>query len=360
MKILCLIDSLGAGGAQRQLVGLAVLLKESGYQVEVVWYHKNEFYRYYLEEQHVEFKTIVAVGKLSKLKGVASEIKHYAPDVVVAYLDGPAVITCLLRLLRGNFRLIVSERNTTQQLNVKERLKFFLYRWANAVVPNSYTQANFIRDKFYNLKHKLFPITNFVDTTYFSPVTSERAVHDFMTMLVVGRINEQKNVLSFLKAIKLVIGSGYRLHINWYGAAFAEEYYQRCLSLRKELQLEDYIHFHKESKEIREVYRQADVFCLPSLYEGFPNVICEAMACGLPILCSDICDNASIVENGKNAFLFHPECPHDIAAKIMKYLNLPSDIKQKMAIYSRELALTKFSAHEFISQYKKVIDNIIA
>ena len=51
MKVLCLIDGLGSGGAQRQLVGLASLLKKEGYDVLVVYYHGDHFFVPFLKEK---------------------------------------------------------------------------------------------------------------------------------------------------------------------------------------------------------------------------------------------------------------------------------------------------------------------
>ena len=52
--ILCLLESLGSGGAERQLTGLAVMLKQQGYEVEVWYYVKNEFYLPYLQENRLD------------------------------------------------------------------------------------------------------------------------------------------------------------------------------------------------------------------------------------------------------------------------------------------------------------------
>ena len=99
------------------------------------------------------------------------------------------------------------------------------------------------------------------------------------------------------------------------------------------------------------------MFCLPSLFEGFPNVVCEAMSCGLPILCSNICDNPLIVEDGGNGILFSPYCAENIADAIIKYINLSEDKKVQMGVRSRELALEKFSSEVFIQKYIDLIES---
>lgn len=355
MKIVCLIDSLGSGGAQRQMVGLARLLKEQNNMVKVVWYHKDSFYRYYLDQHQIDYDNIVLAGKFSKMKGVARIVKDFAPDAVIAYLDGPVVISCLLHLIGYRFRLIVSERNTTQRLNWKERIKFWLCRRADVIVPNSFTQRDFIKKHFSYLDDKLVTITNFVDTDYFSPALIKKDSSSLLHLLVVGRINPQKNVIRFLEAIKLVKDKGYHLKVDWYGKASNVVYNQQCMELRLSLGIENYIEFHKESQNILDIYRSADAFCLPSIFEGFPNVVCEAMACGLPIICSDVCDHSRLIKNSINGFLFNPYKSENIEDALIRFIKLPSVEKEKIGLKNRKTAVQDFSSETFIQNYIKIL-----
>lgn len=358
MKILCIIDGLGSGGAQRQLVGLVRLLKEHSFKVKLIWYHSDDFYQSYLDEHGIDYENGHSKGKLVKIRYIHRVMEEFHPDVVIAYIDGPTMIACLLRLLGGKFSLIVSERNTTQSLNIHERLKFYLYRWADAIVPNSYSQNEYIRKNFPLLKSKVYPITNFVETDTFIPHVSTNKSFSGCRMIVVGRIVEQKNVLTFLEAVRIIVDNGCLIEVHWYGKPFTQTYYDMCLAKRKELGLEQIVSFHGESNDIRTAYCDSDVFCLPSLYEGFPNVICEAMACGLPILCSRVCDNPLIVEESKNGFLFEPSSAEDIADTFIRFQKLSTSEKEAMKKHSRKLAEDKFSEENFISQYMKVIQKV--
>ena len=78
------------------------------------------------------------------------------------------------------------------------------------------------------------------------------------------------------------------------------------------------------------LYQKVDLFCLPSIIEGFPNVICEAMASGLPVICSNVCDNPFIVKSQENGFLFKPEDPTDIADNLIKAISLSEREKEIM------------------------------
>lgn len=359
MNILCLIDSLGSGGAQRQLVGLSYLLQQKGHATHVVWYHNDNFYQNFLEKKKIKFENIYAVGKFSKLYKVALCIKRNKPDIVIAYLDGPTVITCLLKIFGIHYKLIVSERNITISNSWKERLKFFMYRWADAIVPNSYSQENFIKCHYPYLSSKLYTITNFTDTNYFS-LKSQFIIakQNPIKLLVVGRIVEQKNVHLFIQAIKIIVDKGFNIFVEWYGKAYNENYYMSCLNEVKRNSLSNIFSFHEESQNIKDVYHDSDVFCLPSIYEGFPNVICEAMSCGLPILCSDICDNSRIIENGRNGYLFNPFSPIDIANKIEIFLLLDDISKKNMGKLSRKLAIERFSKEQFVNKYNNLIYRI--
>lgn len=355
MRVLCVIDSLGSGGAQRQLVGLAALLKGKGLDVGVAYYHDNHFFRSYLEEHHVgNYYIAETKNRWKKFVCFREFIKNYSPDVVVAYLDGPAVLCCLLRLLGYNFRLIVSERSLTEFLNWKRRVKFWLYRYSDFIVPNSHAEEQVIKKRFPGLCTKVRCITNFVDTDYFLPKGDEMsspAKKTILKVLCVARISEEKNILLLLKAIQSLVAKGYLLHVDWFGYVYDVKYYHSCLALRKELNLEDVFCFYDATRQILDEYQKADVFCLPSLYEGFPNVICEAMACGLPVVCSNVSDNGYLVKEGKNGFLFDPHSCKEMVKAFVRFIHMSEPDKDIMSRRNREYALKNFSEENFLAQY---------
>ena len=98
-------------------------------------------------------------------------------------------------------------------------------------------------------------------------------------------------------------------------------------------------------------YRRSDIFCLPSLYEGFPNVLCEAMACGLPVACSDICDNPDIVEEGVNGYLFDPLNVQDMADAILKMAQLSQSQRKALAKNNIDKIQSLCSEQRFVKEY---------
>ncbi|MBR0047398.1 MAG: glycosyltransferase family 4 protein [Bacteroidaceae bacterium] len=358
-KILCLIDRLSFGGAERQLIGLAVLLKQKGYDVEMATYHDFDFSTEVLEANNILLHRISQKGNpLSKLLAVRSLINKRRYDVVIAYKSGVTMMACLLKKLGGQFWLIVSERNTTQVLTKREKLKFWLYRYADFVVPNSYAQAEFIKGHYPELAGKTVIITNFTDTDFFSP--ADTAANRVPIILTTARVAKQKNVLAYLEAAKVVKEKGLNVRFQWFGNVQIGEadYARKCNEAITAMDLADVFELHPATSNILPVYQQCDIFCLPSLYEGFPNVVCEAMGCGKPIVCSRVCDNESIVGEGENALLFDPKSAEDIAEKLEKMLLMPKDRMEQWGRRSRELAVARFSKDTFVHQYMSLIEKM--
>lgn len=353
MRIVCIIDSLGSGGAQRQLVGLAALLKGKGHEVKVVYYHDVHFFRTFLIEHGVDYEYLTAGHKFMKFCKVYQTVKRYRPDVVVAYLDGATMLGCLLRLTGLRFRLIVSERSLTEFLNWKRRIKFFLYRWSDFIVPNSFAEGESIGRYFPGLKNKIRTITNFVDMEYFSPGAEHGTDSQKIKVLCVGRISVEKNILLFIRAVKRIRKLGVPIEVKWFGDSSQRtpEYYDSCLSECRRLGIDRIFTFTPAANKIRDEYRLADVFCLPSLYEGFSNVICEAMSCGLPVICSRVGDNPVLVSEGKNGYLFSPDRPEEIADCFVRFYSLSPEERIKMGACSRQFAEQLLAKEKFVAQY---------
>lgn len=355
MKILCLIESLGSGGAERQLTGLAVMLKQQGNDVEVGYYIKNEFYLQSLQDNYVTtFYLPQAASAKKRFFVLRKHIRSRMPDVVISYSPATSMIAGMLKALGGQFKLIVSERNTTQSLSKREKCKFFFCRWADVIVPNSYAQGAFIKEHYPKYEPKVKVITNFVDTDFFSPTEERLFDTTICRMACVSRLAEQKNVLGFLDVVKRLKDENVPIRIDWYGSTNTN-YGQQCMDKAKILGLDDMISFKGETNDIRSVYRQYDVMCLPSFYEGFPNVVCEAMSCGTPILCGNVCDNGYIVTNGVNGLLFNPKNVGDMTQKIKAFVIMTGEQRKAMSEANRQKALNLFSATAFINKYKEII-----
>lgn len=360
-KILCLIDTLGMGGAERQMIGLALFLKEKGYHVDLVTYYDHDFYAELVDRYEIGSVTLhVKDSRWLKLLAVKRHIKQAGGyDWVIAYKNGPAIICSMLKLMGAKFRLIVSERNTNQSLSCSDKMKFWFYRWADYVVSNAYAQEQFIKQNFAALSNKTVTITNFTDTDHFKPIAAPS--NDKLVIMTAARVAKQKNILNYLAAIKCLKQKGYadKVHFDWYGDVQTgeEAYGEACRNKRIELGLEDVIEFHPATTNIVKHYQSCDVFCLPSIYEGFPNVVCEAMSCGKPIVCSRVCDNPHIVQDKKNGIFFNPTDVDSIYNGLRQIIEMPKEERLVFGRKSREIAEVLFSKEAFVQKYIKLIED---
>lgn len=355
-KIILFTDSLGAGGAQRQLVGLGIMLKNAGYDITVATYYDIDFYRSQLDEAGVRNVLVPkAADSKKRIMVVRSFFKKEQPDWVIAYQETPSLVACVAKVLGGKFRLIVSERNTTQHIGRNDRVRFFLYRWADAIVPNSYTQGEFLVSHYSWMKKKLTTISNFVDLTQFSYVKKKK--REIPEIAVAASIWSSKNTLGFVDAIKILVNRGVKFHVSWYGKSDSNlDYFNLCQQKIVKYDLQSYIELKDKTKQIKQVYQNADFFCLPSFYEGTPNVICEAMSCGCPVICSSVCDNSIYVEDGDNGFLFDPHNPKSMAESIGRALLVTDYEYAYLSNQSRNRAERLLSEKTFLDKYIKIIE----
>ena len=215
-RILLITEGLGSGGAERQICGLAAMLTKAGYPCRLITYVENQFYEPYLRQNGVDYEFVPELwDKKTRVFRVAKYVRSYKPDVVISYLPSVNQTMCLARLF-FNAKLIVSERNNNTCITRKDKIQFNLYRMANAIVPNSNSQGNFIRRNFPFLADKVFPIINFVDVKRFTPTPSP-VRNDVLRIITVARFTQQKNVLTFMKAVRMVKEMGIKVHFDWYG-----------------------------------------------------------------------------------------------------------------------------------------------
>lgn len=351
--ILCFIENLEAGGAQRQLIALATMLQRNGYNPVFVTYYHDNFYASLLSSRgirHVELPEQSKVGRITSFWKVLANEK---PAVVFSYSESASMVLCALRAIR-RFRLIVSERNTTQEASAMDRLRFQLYRMADHVVSNSTSQAEYIKRDASFLAQKTVVINNYLDTDHFKPGCAKTSTE--RRMLVLARITPQKNTKRFIQAIKGVKDDGCRLTIDWYGQSF-EPYHTECLKLAKELGVDDMFHIRPAVSKVEELYGSYDALCLPSLFEGFPNVVGEAMSCALPVVCGDVCDNRLIVGEENGNILFDPCDTDDMKAKIEQFCHLDSQQLKAIGEANRERAVRLFDPGKFERQYLNLLQS---
>ena len=357
MRILLVTENLGSGGAERQLVGLADLLKTAGHEAVVITWVDKIFHSDFLRKRSIEHIQLRPSGRLDRVRKLASLFRSRKPDAVISFLPMANETAALASLLAPVRRLIVSERSFTLNWGLRRKLTNLLYRRADYVVANSNNEAQNLRDHCPALVKKIVAIPNYVDTDKFVPSVSpiETPQTQKISIVGVGRVIPTKNLINLVKALAKVKADGLDFAFKWYGATFADTYLDMLRRSIDEQHLSDRVTLMGECHDVAAAYRQADFFCFPSRLEVYPNVLVEAMAAGLPIVCSRVCEHPHIVAEGKNGFLFNPDDIDEMAAAIIRMIRLDPDARRAMSEFNRTQVIDQNSTQSFVNSYLKLL-----
>ncbi|MBI5943583.1 MAG: glycosyltransferase family 4 protein [Chloroflexi bacterium] len=166
----------------------------------------------------------------------------------------------------------------------------------------------------------------------------------------VGRLGKQKSPLDFVRMAAMVHAEAVDVHFVWAGSGPLE---QAAKDLSKELGIADVCHFIGEYKDIPSLLGMLDCFVLPSLWEGFPIVLLEAMAAGAPVVATDIPGNDEAVASGKSGWLVPPASPAAMSAKVLELLNDPAQA-QAFSANGRERIHREFTRAKMIDSVQGV------
>lgn len=358
MKILLVTEGLGSGGAERQLVGLAISLKKRGYDVFVLTYYKKDFYKSVLDDNNIPNEVYdAALNKYFRFITLTHRINVFNPSITISFLPGSNValgLAKILGLLKS--KLVISERSYTLKWTYKTKLYFSLYRRADAIITNSKAEADNIKDVFPNYAHKIGYIHNFVDFEKFKPLPHKRS--NTFKIITVGRIREGKNLKGLILAASALKKNGFYIEFDWYGNDYNDDFSASVKCLITKECVSDVFRLKEPIKNIHDYYPKYDAFCLPSFFEGYPNVIVEAMSCQLPVICSDVCENPVIVENNVNGFLFDPYNNDEIVSSIKQMYLLSDEQRCEMGRRNREKVVKNNSIQTFTDKYDRLISRL--
>lgn len=363
VKTLMLIDSLGSGGAQRQFVELAVGLKLRNHSVIVVCYNNYPFFKPKLTDNGISVLELNTKNFIRRLWGILKIIQKEKVTHLVSFLDMPNFLSCLVKILSfGKIKVIVSERSLDAGPRSNFRvLLHFMFFFVDRVVANSSSQSDLLKKRWY-LKNKVHYIVNSVDLVRFPMRESSVQQSSQLKIVTVANYSKHKNPDLLVKWSLLNRSSDQRFVFYWYGnlllkdfTTIHDNYY---LKIKEELGESSDLFLCPATSQVSEIYCGADALCLPSFYEGTPNVICEAMSSGLPILCSKVADNPQIVEEGVNGYLFDPNDIDSFREALDKLYRLGHEGRVEMGKRNRLRAEKLFSQKIYLDRWIEQIHSI--
>lgn len=363
MKILCVIDCLGSGGSQRQIVELALGFKEKGHTVSFLTYHNIVFYDPILLKEGISITCIQKKNYLGRIVKMRQFIRKGKFDGVVAFLEGPGFISEVAGFPYRKWRLVISEGSANP--NIYKSARHIMYRmfhvFTDYVVANSYSNMRIVRKVNPFLRGSACKVVyNIIDFDRWKPLpTYVPRKNGKLGIIVLASHQYLKNLNGLVEAISLLTPEEQNMiEISWYGDRLTEPYFDNSYIEGKkklaDLKIGHVVNFYPATNPIIQKVQEADVLGLLSFYEGFPNVVCEGMACAKPILCTAVSDLPRIFAKDKN-LLCDPSKPVTIRNAIRYLINLSNDELSEIGWENRYLAQKLFQKQKNVEGYLQLL-----
>jgi glycosyltransferase involved in cell wall biosynthesis len=368
MKLLLIIDHFGSGGAQRQMVELACGLKRRGHAVEMfVYYPQHDFFRASLDEHEILIheRPEGRGSSIGVIKRLAALMRGGGFDVSVSFLPTANIFAELASVAAPGTRLVVSERTSfhDDKSTVAALLRRLLHLLSDRVVANSETQAAWLRTLPW-LRNRVSCIYNGVDLSAFQPIESMPQPGRALRLLGVGRIGPEKNLANLIAALANFDEKfGYVPEVGWAGdrdsSRAGRRYCERIDALLARLpNVQRSWRWLGLRCDVPGLLHEYHALIHPSMYEGLPNAVCEALATGVPVLASNVCDHPLLIADGSRGYLFDPRDPASICAAIAKLTELDADAWRSFRRNAREYATANLSVDKMVGGYAALLESL--
>jgi len=322
--VVLVIDDLEYGGAQRQVVELANKIDQDRFDVHVCTLSHYVPLGGQLRERRRRLHTLVKRNNVdvTVVPRLARLLRSLNADIVHSYLFSADIASRLAGRLVGTKVVIGSERGANYVTNRRCLLAHRLTRTCiDLIIANSQTGAGFNSKTFGHPASDYRVIYNGVDTEQFQPRDKLLARKELgipaesRVIGIVASFKAEKNHAMLFHAFKkvlqafadaqlLIVGDQLYGNVNLCGNVNrSDDYCARMNTLIGELGIRHQCIFLGNRQDVERIYPACDITVLPSLHEGMPNVLLESMACGIPVVATNICDNSYVVKDGQTGFL---------------------------------------------------------
>jgi len=229
-------------------------------------------------------------------------------------------------------------------------------RYVLSKIPNIIVTTPYSKDVVKNMTNsKVYVVPNGIDFDYIQNIRLEHRLNH-PSVLFVGGLGKVKGIDILLKAVPIIGGKIPNLHL-YIGGLGREEIKLRRLI--KELKIEEKVKFlgFLSGEEKYAYYKSADIYVQPSRHETFGVALLEAMACGKPVVASNVGGIPFVVEDGVTGLLFECGDVEDLAGKVILLLR-DEGLRNRMGEAGKKRAM-EFTwgkvAEKTVEVYKEVI-----
>jgi GalNAc-alpha-(1->4)-GalNAc-alpha-(1->3)-diNAcBac-PP-undecaprenol alpha-1,4-N-acetyl-D-galactosaminyltransferase len=362
MRLTLIISHLSIGGAQRVFSIMANYWAKKGWQITLLTFDNNDNEPFYdlhpaiihrpldiFRESANAFEAVS--NNITRIRALRKAIKSSKPQAVICFMRQTNVVA-ILASIGLKYPVIISERSIPaydRYSKAWERLIQWCYRKSfRLIVQNQAVLKHFADDT--KLKAQVIP-NPIIKPNSFEPEKRKATRSTANVLVTLGRLSREKGYDLLLKAYAIISPK----HPTWSLEIWGEGPHRTSLEkLRDELGLNDKVSLPGLTKQSTEKLQHADLFVLASRYEGFPNALCEAMACGLPVISFD-CPSGplEIIRDGLDGILVPPENIEALAAAMDRLMG-DEEERDHLAKRAPEV-IERFGLEKVMGAWEEVI-----
>jgi glycosyltransferase involved in cell wall biosynthesis len=380
MRITFFIQDIGFGGVLRQVSLLAENLKRRGHEISVVgFYPKDSYWQYLWNAAPVTIETLFSRKPFEDLPGPITIItavsrlrnfmKKQETEILYSFAGSAALLVSWLAVVTlPETKLVWGFRGSSRRYKLNSgdihyKSSFNVLRWISPFVPmaiaNSDAGLSFRQSMGYNFAKQVV-INNGFDSANFRPDAEARSrqrqewgvPENEILIGIVGRVVHAKGFHLFLQAASVIHKA--RSDLRYVCVGDGEEAYKKSLEQSsRELGLSDRLIWAGFKKDMRSVFNALDVLCSASYGEGCPNVVGEAMACGVPCVVTNVGASAEIV--GDLGIVVPSGDPKMLADGLLAMIEKLPEIEPERL---RSRIVENFSIEIMVDKTEKALENL--
>ena len=351
------IWGLGIGGAETTIVDLANNLNHEKFDVTVCTIESTNPLAERLSNE-VKFRSIKAKQKesISTTAKFFNVVRRESPDILQSFLTYANTVTPYASLLTPDTKVLTGIRAVPENPNpFIERLERSGLKRSDCVVSNSKAGKQYGINRGIN-PDKIRVIPNGRDIKKYSTAPPASDIDEFRGSSIskivgtVGRLIERKGHADLLEAWPNVL----KVHPNSKLVITGDGPERSRLEAKsKQLGVSESVKFTGTRSDVPSVLAALDVFVFPSHYEGLPGALIEAMAAGLPIVCTPVDGNSELVSDGESGLYSDVRCPDQLSNRLIEVLS-DNDLARRLADSAQNRAKNRYSLEIMVENFSSL------
>jgi glycosyltransferase involved in cell wall biosynthesis len=361
MDIAFLITSLERGGAETQLVRIALSLRRRGWEVGILTMLPSSAFIEEIRDAGIPLvECISAPNRLPwrMIPTMTRQLRRWRPPILVTFNFPADVMGRICGRLAGVPKIIGSLRTA----HVKTSFRKMFYRFTEPLialtVSNSTAAVTYMVSRRILTPQKTHVIpngllaSNYPSSVPPAEVRAELGIpSESFLWLAVGNLRLAKDYPTLLEAASLCVRKFPRFRLCVIGGGEEWSVLQTDVEARR---LQDVVQFLGPRADVPRLLAAGDAYVLSSAWEGMPNTVMEAMASALPVVATDVGGVCELVEEGISGFIVPPRNPVRLAEQMGSIMAMPAEARRKMGMSGRERMVTQFDIERVVDKWVEV------